>query len=69
MINVRYLWELTCRYGVTHFDMVPSLYKEYLRVANENSSLCFVLLAWEPLSYKVVKKHFSKLSKVRLVNE
>ena len=69
ILNMRYLKMLSDKYHVTHFDMVPSLYKEYLRVIKTEGTLRFVLLAGEPLSYKIVKKHFEKIPSVRLVNE
>jgi acyl-coenzyme A synthetase/AMP-(fatty) acid ligase/acyl carrier protein len=69
MLNARYLKMISDKYQVTHFDMVPSFYKEYLRVIRNENSLRFVLLAGEPLSFNLVKKHFEKLSSVRLFNE
>lgn len=69
MLNVRYLKMITDKYQVTHFDMVPSLYKEYLRVIKNESTLRFVLLAGEPLSFNLMKSHFEKLPSVPLFNE
>ena len=69
MLNARYLKMISNKYNVTHFDMVPSLYKEYMRVIKNESTLRFVLLAGEPLSFNLVRNHFEKLPYVRLVNE
>lgn len=69
MINARYLNMLSIKYKVTHFDMVPSLYKEYLSIVSKQSALRFVLLAGEPLSIELVREHFNKYPSVRLVNE
>ena len=69
MLNARYLKMISDKYHVTHFDMVPSLYKEYLRIIKNESTLRFVLLAGEPLTPNLVRNHFRTLSAVRLVNE
>ena len=69
LLNVRYLKMISDKYSVTHFDMVPSLYKEYLRIIRNTGSLRFVLLAGEPLSINIVQEHFKKLPNVRLFNE
>ncbi len=69
LLNTRYLKMLTDKFKVTHFDMVPSLYKEYLNTVKGESTLRFVLLAGEPLLLKLVSKHFNVLPNVRLINE
>ncbi len=69
MLNARYLKMISDKYQITHFDMVPSLYKEYLRVIKNESTLRFVLLAGEPLPLNLMKSHFERLPAVRLFNE
>lgn len=69
ILNMRYLKMISDKYHVTHFDMVPSLYREYLRGIKNQGTLRFVLLAGEALSYKIIENHFKKLPSVRLINE
>lgn len=69
ILNSRYLNMLSSKYCVTHFDMVPSLYKEYLRTIKDGSTLRFVILAGEVLSISLARKHFERLPCVRLFNE
>lgn len=69
LFNLSYLHKLCCKYKVTHFDIVPSLYKEYVKSLPELENLRFVLLAGESLDMDLVHEHFRKFENVRLVNE
>lgn len=69
ILNARYLYNCMEKYKVTHFIMVPSLYREFLRVINSGCSLRFIILAGEPLSRQLMNIHFSKIPHIRLVME
>lgn len=66
--DMKELNRIAQKYAVTHFDMVPSLYRQFLKKANLDS-LRFVLLAGERLDVDIIKKHYTKFPKVQIVNE
>ena len=59
------------KYKVTHFLMVPTLYKhllQYNQIQNV-SSLKFVVVAGEMLNTDLIKAHYEKIPEVMLFNE
>ncbi len=69
LMSMRTLHSFVNKYHVTHFDMVPSLYLEYLKYAKEVTTLRYVLVAGEKLGIGLVKKHFDRYPDTRLINE
>ena len=66
--DMKELNRIAQKYAVTHFDMVPSLYRQFIEKANL-ISLRFVLLAGERLDVDVIRKHYIKFPDVQVVNE
>lgn len=69
IMNFNYINKISSKYKVTHFDMVPSLYCEYLNAGVKINSLRFVLLAGEPLPTHTIQEHRKQLPDVSIVNE
>ena len=69
LLNIRYLYNSIEKHQATHFIMVPSLYKELIRVMSMGYSLKFVILAGEPLTRQLIKTHFKKIPYVSLIME
>lgn len=67
--NMRYLKHLITKYSVTHFLMVPSLYRELLSQLRGNCSLRFVVIAGEQFAKALIQKHYEILPQVYLYNE
>lgn len=56
--------------NITHFLVVPSLYKVLLKEKlNSLKSLRVITIAGEGFSISLIKEHFSKLPNVRVINE
>ena len=56
--------------NITHFLVVPSLYKVLLKEKlNALKSLRVITIAGEGFSISLIKEHFSKLPNVRIINE
>ena len=56
--------------AITHFLVVPSLYKVLLKEKlNSLKSLRIITIAGEGFSISLIKDHFSKLPNVRIINE
>lgn len=69
-MDVNVVAEEIKRYGVTHFLVVPSLYKILLHEKLDFlSSLKIITIAGEKFPVALVKEHFEKLPNVRLINE
>ncbi len=65
-----YLRGLIKTAGVTHFLIVPPLYKTYLdEIAGSLTGLRSITIAGEHFTELLVKRHFEKLNHVRLYNE
>lgn len=68
--DINIICEEIVKHKVNHFLVVPSLYKILLHEKLELlSTLKFVTIAGESFPMALVKEHFEKLPKVRLVNE
>jgi len=65
-----YLKKLIKMVGVTHFLIVPALYKTYLdEIPDSLTGLRSVTIAGENFTEELVKRHFEKLNHVGLYNE
>ncbi|MCP4149765.1 MAG: amino acid adenylation domain-containing protein, partial [bacterium] len=68
--NLSYLQELIEENKVTHFLMVPSLYRSLLReIAGNLETLRAVTVAGDNVTGELVEEHFRKLKHVELYNE
>lgn len=67
--NLKFLKYLITKYSVTHFLMIPSLYKEFIKQLRGNKTLRFVVIAGEPFTRELIQNHFDTLSHVSLYNE
>lgn len=69
-MDINILGEEIVKYKVNHFLVVPSLYKILLHEKLELlSTLKFITIAGESFPMTLVKEHFEKLPKVKLINE
>lgn len=69
-MDVNIVAEELQKYNVTHFLVVPSLYKILLHEKLDFlSSLKIITIAGEKFPTALVKEHFEKLPNVRLINE
>lgn len=69
-LNLAYLRVAIINNSVTHFLIVPSLYKSLLEEMHETlKGMKTITVAGESFTRTLVEDHFSKLSEVRLFNE
>jgi len=69
-IDVNYIKEKIKKEGVTHFLVVPSLYRTLIKEDYEFlKNLRFVTIAGEDFPYSLVKEHYEKAPDVKLYNE
>lgn len=69
LLRLSYLNRLVDKYKITHFIMVPSLYREFISYLRKNSTLRFVIIAGEPFNQEIIKRHYDILPGVKLYNE
>lgn len=69
LLNLKYLKHLITTYHVTHFIMVPSLYREFVTHLKNNDSLRFITIAGEQYDQNLVSKHYDMLLHTILYNE
>ncbi|UCH95059.1 MAG: amino acid adenylation domain-containing protein [Candidatus Aminicenantes bacterium] len=68
--DINYLKELLKTAGVTHFLIVPTLYRTYIEeIPDSLRQLKQVTIAGEQFSEDLVKSHYDKLNHVKLYNE
>ncbi|MCP4150659.1 MAG: AMP-binding protein, partial [bacterium] len=68
--DLRYLREIITRYKVTHFLIVPGLYRTYIdEIAESLKTMRFITVAGDDFTEDLVDKHLEKLAKVPLYNE
>ena len=69
-VDINKMCEDIKKYNVTNFLVVPSLYKILLKEKHEYlKNMKIVTIAGEDFNDLLVKEHFEKLPKVRLINE
>lgn len=69
-LNLEYLRRTIKNNRVTHFLIVPSLYKSFLEEIHEDlREIKTITVAGESFTNTLVEEHFKKLSNVRLFNE
>lgn len=69
LTNIKYLKFLIVKYSVTHFLMIPTLYKEIVKELYDCTSLRFVVIAGEQFNRGLIQKHYEVLPHVKLFNE
>ena len=69
LLNMKYLKHLIDFYSITHFLMVPSLYKEFVKSLSNQNTLRFVTLAGEPFLSSLSQLHYKSLPYTALYNE
>lgn len=69
LLKLNYLKHLIFERGITHFIMVPSLYREFVSCLKGNSTLRFITIAGESFDSNLIERHYASLPNTSLYNE
>lgn len=71
LLNPKKIVYLIRKFQITHFLMIPSLYKEIMKnmKSDDENKLRFVVVAGENLDSTTIDRHFSVVPNARLYNE